>query len=88
MTDGKSHNGAALGFGLDKLDEGRWGRVQRIEIGGAALRRLVELGFGLGAQIECVGTSPLGNPRAYYARGAVVAIRNEDAARIIVAPLY
>ena len=39
-------------------------------------RRLLDLGFTQGAQ------SPWGDPRAYWVRGAVVALRNADAAQI------
>ena len=43
----------------------------RREVGGVA--------FVPGAQVECLGRSPLGDPAAYRVRGAVVALRRRDA---------
>lgn len=42
-------------------------------------RRLLDIGVIPGTKIECVLFSPMGNPKAYMIRGAVIAIRNEDA---------
>lgn len=48
-------------------------------------RRLRDLGLIEGTKVKCVLKSPLGDPAAYKIRGAVVAIRREDAADIKVA---
>lgn len=45
-------------------------------------RRLYDLGFVPGTKAECIGISPFGNPKAYLIRGAVIALRNEDAENI------
>lgn len=45
-------------------------------------RRLKELGFVCGEEIELVLISPLGWPRAYRVMGTVTALRKEDAQRI------
>lgn len=45
-------------------------------------RRLNDVGFTVGTAVEKVGTSPLGDPSAYLVRGAVIALRDEDASRI------
>ncbi len=47
-------------------------------------RRLRDLGLIEGTKVKCVLKSPLGDPAAYRIRGAVVAIRREDAADIKV----
>lgn len=47
-------------------------------------RRLKDLGMVKGTRIKCVLKSPLGDPAAYKVRGAVVAIRDEDASGILV----
>ena len=47
-------------------------------------RRLRDLGLIEGTKVKCVLKSPLGDPAAYKIRGAVVAIRREDAAYIKV----
>ena len=45
-------------------------------------RRLLDIGLIPGTRIECVLISPMQNPKAYIIRGAVIAIRNEDASDI------
>ena len=47
-------------------------------------RRLRDLGLIEGTKVKCVLKSPLGDPAAYKIRGAVIAIRREDAADIQV----
>lgn len=57
--------------------------VTVLGIMGDALR-LMELGFTRGAQVRALFHSPFGDPVAYLVRGAVLALRKEDADRIIV----
>ena len=45
-------------------------------------RRLKDLGLVLGTKTKCILKSPLGDPAAYKIRGAVIAIRREDAEKI------
>ena len=47
-------------------------------------RRLRDLGLIEGTKVKCILKSPLGDPAAYKIRGAVIAIRREDAADIKV----
>ena len=47
-------------------------------------RRPRDLGLIEGTKVKCVLKSPLGDPAAYKIRGAVIAIRREDAADIKV----
>lgn len=47
-------------------------------------RRLLDLGFTVGTEVQCLYRSPLGDPTAYLVRGAVIALRQEDACHIIV----
>lgn len=42
------------------------------------------MGVVKGTRIKCVLRSPLGDPSAYKIRGAVVAIRGEDASNVLV----
>ena len=46
--------------------------------------RLRDLGFTEGCEVACVGRSPLGDPAAFSVRGAVIALRREDAACVEV----
>ena len=46
-------------------------------------RRLEDLGVVEGTKIFCLGKSPLGDPRAYLIRSAVIALRNRDAETVL-----
>ena len=47
-------------------------------------RRLQDIGLIEGTVVECLGKSPLGDPTAFLIRGAVIALRREDAGRVLV----
>lgn len=51
---------------------------------GAMRRRMLDLGLIKGTNIKPIQKSPAGDPTAYYIRGAVIALRKEDAFKIIV----
>lgn len=42
-------------------------------------RRLQDIGLIKGTLVECIGKSPLGDPSAFLIRGALIALRKEDA---------
>ncbi len=67
---------------LWQLAPGHRAWVGELSAQGELRRRLRDLGFVPGAQVECLGKSPLGDPAAYRVRGAVVALRRRDAQRI------
>ena len=69
---------------LSGLAEGRDAQVQEVCVYGGIRRRLQDLGFIPGARVACIQRSPLGDPTAYSIRGAVVALRAQDASKIIV----
>lgn len=50
-------------------------------------RRIFDLGIIPGTEIKALQKSPLGDPGAYFIRGTVIALRNEDARKIIVETL-
>ena len=64
---------------LSQLAPGQRARVLGVTSQGAMPRRLQELGLLAGAWVECLGKSPLGDPAAYRVRGAVIALRQDDA---------
>lgn len=64
---------------LWQLAPGYQAWVGELSAQGELRRRLRDLGFVPGAQVECLGRSPLGDPAAYRVRGAVVALRRRDA---------
>ncbi len=69
---------------LSDLKLGETARVIKISNKSDISRRLLDIGLIPGTRIECVLISPMKNPKAYIIRGAVIAIRNEDASEIEV----
>lgn len=69
---------------LSDLAPGERGRVIGISGGcrGAERRRLMDLGVVPGTVIEAAFASPAGEPMAYVIRGALIALRDHQAARI------
>ena len=69
---------------LNDIALGERARVLSQRTSGGIRRRLLDLGLVEGTEVECVGKSPCGDPRAYLIRGAVIALRAEDCDRIAV----
>ncbi len=69
---------------LSALRPGERGRVREMRVEEPLRRRLRELGLVEGAQLRCLGRSPLGDPSAYCLFGAVLALRAADCAKIAV----
>ena len=69
---------------LADLPKGRQGIVAQINLEGELRRRLQDLGLVENTEITCVGQSPLGDPKAYLIRGAIIALRNEESRQIVV----
>ena len=66
---------------LDQLKPGQQARVLALSPAcrGPERRRLLDLGFVPGTQVEVEMTSPMGDPVAYRVRGSVIALRSEQA---------
>ena len=69
---------------LNDIALGERARVLSQRTSGGIRRRLLDMGLVEGTEVECVGKSPCGDPRAYLIRGAVIALRAEDCGRIAV----
>ena len=69
---------------LVNLREGDRSFVKKLLSTGGMRRRLQDLGIIEGAAISCVQKSPFGDPVAYEIRGAIIALRAEDAGNILV----
>ena len=69
---------------MNEIDVSRKATVKSIDACGEIRRRLMDMGLVENTQIECVGKSPLGDPKAYLICGAVVAIRAADCRGITV----
>lgn len=69
---------------LNKLPIGEIGCVNYLLSKGNERRRMLDLGIVPNTKIEALYKSPIGDPIAYFIRGAVIALRNEDAEKIYV----
>jgi ferrous iron transport protein A len=69
---------------LTDLCLGRKCKVKNLTSSGSIRRRMLDLGLISNTEIEVLNQSPSGDPVAYLIRGAVIAIRKEDASNILV----
>ncbi len=69
---------------LNSLAAGQKATVKALTATGSMRRRLLDIGLVENTQVECLGRSPGGDPSAYLIRGAVIAIRSEDSANILI----
>ncbi|GAA0076452.1 FeoA family protein [Clostridium sp. CTA-5] len=69
---------------LNSLPIGERCKVNHLVANGIIRRRFLDLGLINGTEVESLGQSPSGDPIAYLIRGAVIAIRSEDASKILV----
>lgn len=69
---------------LSQLPNGGAGRVASLNAQGLVRRHLLDLGLVTGSRVEAIRRSPAGDPAAFNIRGAIIALRNEDADRILI----
>ena len=69
---------------LNEITIGDKAYVVNISQASNIYRRLLDIGLIPGTKVECILLSPAKNPKAYMIRGAVIAIRNEDASCVDV----
>lgn len=69
-------------YTLSDLPAGRCAAVARMDARGPMGQRLLDIGFTEGTQVQCLYAAPSGEPRAYLVRGAVIALRHEDAGQV------
>lgn len=69
---------------LTSLEVGQSAKVERLTNSGTIKRRLQDIGLISGTKVKCVLESPSKDPMAYQIRGAVIALRQEDAKKILV----
>jgi len=80
--------GNAAGQPLSSLPVGHKGRVISVDATGITRRRLLDLGLVPGTIVEAVRRSPLGDPTAFNIRGALIALRSEEASKVVVQPIH
>lgn len=69
---------------LTQMKPGENAVVKKLTTQGIIRRRLQDLGIIPGTKLECIQKSPLGDPVAYMVRGAVIALRHEDAKTVLI----
>ena len=74
-----------INYTMNSLEEGRWGRVIRLDTKGDMRRRLQDIGLVEGTTVKCLRKTPSGDPVAYLIRGAVIALRSADSSEIYLA---
>lgn len=71
---------------LDRMTLGDVATVVRVDGDDPIARRLVDLGFWPGTMVHAVRKAPLGDPVQYNLRGFRLALRRDEASRILVEP--
>jgi len=69
---------------LDELKKDNTGTIKSINCNIAIKRRLLDLGLIVGTEITPIFVSPLGDPTAYEFRGNIIAIRKDEAKKILI----
>lgn len=69
---------------LNQLPIGSIGKVKQLALDGIIRRRMLDLGLIHNTNIKSLGKSPFGDPIAYEIRGATIALRSEEASKILV----
>lgn len=67
-----------------QIPAGALARITALNVQGADKRRLMDLGFCLGAELERVFDAPLGGTIAFRIRGTVIALRDDQTDKIEV----
>ena len=69
---------------MKTLFPGQKGRIFEISEQCLIKMRLSDLGFTPEETVFCLTQSPLGDAKAYFVKGAVYAVRNNDADKILL----
>lgn len=69
---------------LSNLNPDECGVVKTVTCEHSMKRRLYDLGIVPGTKITCIYRAPLGDPKAYFVRGALIALRCDDSSNIIL----
>lgn len=71
-------------FKLDTANVGSFVTVEDLSSTGMLRERMLALGLTKGAKIEVIRKGPSGDPTVYNIRGAMIALRREEASLIII----
>lgn len=71
-------------YKLNQIPIGSFAKVKGLNSKGPIRRRMLDLGLIHDTIVKPVEKSPAGDPIAYEIRGAVIALRSEEASKIFV----
>ncbi len=80
------HEGSPETCPLNQLGVGGCGNVVGVSGDGDIRRRLLEMGFCNGAEVEVVRRAPLGDPIEFRLRGYSLSLRDEQAKFVQITP--
>jgi len=69
---------------LNNISIGNFVKVEDLSATGMLRERMLALGLTKGAKVEVVRKGPSGDPTVYNIRGAMIALRNEEASLVFV----
>lgn len=69
---------------LSKIEIGKYVRVESISSRGLLRERMLAIGLTNGARVEVVRRGPSGDPTVYNIRGAMIALREDEASLVEV----
>lgn len=69
---------------LSNVEVGSIVKVEELYAQGLLRERMLALGLTKGAKVEVIRRGPSGDPTVYDIRGAMIALRNEEASLIVV----
>ena len=72
---------------LNHLPLGKKAKVKVLTSDSIIRRRMLDLGLISDTEVEALQKSPSGDPTAYHIRGTVIALRSEEASKILVESL-
>lgn len=67
---------------LNELKPPETALIDDILVTNSLRRRLLDLGFAKGTSVTCVLESPQKDPKAFYVRGSLIAVRQSEAEKI------
>lgn len=73
---------------MTELAKGENGEVVQINTKGLLRQRLMEMGLTTGVNVKFLRRGAFGDPKSYLIRGTMIALRNEEAGKIIVRRIY
>ena len=72
---------------LDQIPFGGRCAILEVDTTSESLLRLMEMGLSIGAEVVVERTAPLNSPFSVRLPGCILAVRREDAEKVIVLPL-